>query len=165
MNNIQMIPIGDLMHHPENPRKDLGDLTELTESIRKVAAGEVCGWPVYDRLLHNPAEDAIRVDGSIILLEGNYLLLDEDGWRNLSAYADYTISIRAEEEFLRERLIDRKKKTGVNEEAAVRFVDYSDMPNARLCLEKTKPADLILTIDPDGDYHIHQNNHGLVDNE
>ena len=35
MNNIQMIPIGDLMHHPENPRKDLGDLSELTESIRK----------------------------------------------------------------------------------------------------------------------------------
>ena len=141
------------------------DLEKLTESIRKVAAGEVCGWPVYDRLLHNPAEDAIRVDGSIILLEGNYLLLDEDGWRNLSAYADYTISIRAEEEFLRERLIDRKKKTGVNEEAAVRFVDHSDMPNAKLCLEKTKPADLILTIDPGGDYHVHQNNHGLVDNE
>ena len=35
MNNIQMIPIGDLIHHPENPRKDLGDLSELTESIRK----------------------------------------------------------------------------------------------------------------------------------
>ena len=35
MSEIRMIPIGDLMHHPENPRKDLGDLTELTESIRK----------------------------------------------------------------------------------------------------------------------------------
>ena len=34
-NDIRMIPIGDLEHHPENPRKDLGDLTELTESIRK----------------------------------------------------------------------------------------------------------------------------------
>ena len=141
------------------------DLEGLTESIRKVAAGEVCGWPVYDRLLHNPVEDAIRVDGSIILLEGNYLLLDEDGWRDLSAFADYTISICAEEEFLRERLIDRKKKTGVNEEAAVRFVDNSDMPNARLCLGKTKPADLILTIDTSGDYHIHQNNHDQAENE
>lgn len=141
------------------------DLEKLTESIRKVAAGEVCGWPVYDRMLHNPVEDAIQVTGSIILLEGNYLLLDEDGWRNLSAYADYTISIRAEEEFLRERLIDRKKKTGVNEEAAVCFVDNSDMPNARLCLGKTKPADLILTIDTSGDYHIHQNNHGQTENE
>ena len=35
MNNIQMIGIQRLKHHPENPRKDLGDLTELTESIRK----------------------------------------------------------------------------------------------------------------------------------
>ena len=34
-NEIVMIPIGELEHHPENPRKDLGDLTELTESIRK----------------------------------------------------------------------------------------------------------------------------------
>ena len=35
MNNIQMIPVERLRHHPENPRQDLGDLTELTESIRK----------------------------------------------------------------------------------------------------------------------------------
>ena len=35
MNEIVMIPIEKLHHHPENPRKDLGDLTELTESIRK----------------------------------------------------------------------------------------------------------------------------------
>ena len=34
MNEIKMIPIGDLMHHPDNPRKDLGDLTELAESIQ-----------------------------------------------------------------------------------------------------------------------------------
>ena len=34
MNNIQMIDINKLMHHPENPRKDLGDLTELAESIK-----------------------------------------------------------------------------------------------------------------------------------
>ena len=35
MNNIEMIEIDRLHHHPENPRKDLGDLSELTESIRK----------------------------------------------------------------------------------------------------------------------------------
>ena len=34
MNEIRMIPIGDLEHHPENPRKNLGDLTELAESIK-----------------------------------------------------------------------------------------------------------------------------------
>ena len=34
MNEIIMIPIKQLEHHPENPRKDLGDLTELAESIK-----------------------------------------------------------------------------------------------------------------------------------
>ena len=35
MNEIVMIPVEQLIHHPENPRKNLGDLTELAESIRK----------------------------------------------------------------------------------------------------------------------------------
>ena len=35
MNSVQMIRVEQLIHHPENPRKDLGDLTELTDSIRK----------------------------------------------------------------------------------------------------------------------------------
>ena len=35
MNEITMIRTGALFPHPENPRKDLGDLTELTESIKK----------------------------------------------------------------------------------------------------------------------------------
>ena len=34
MNEIVMIPVDELIHHPENPRKDLGDLTELAESIK-----------------------------------------------------------------------------------------------------------------------------------
>ena len=110
------------------------DLEKLLSALRRVAAGEVCGWPVYDRLLHNPVEDALTVDGEIVLLEGNYLLLDEEGWRDLAAYADYTVSVSAGEELLRDRLIDRKIHTGVAEDAAVRFVDFSDMPNVRLCL-------------------------------
>ena len=35
MRNIEMIPIAMLESHPDNPRKDLGDLTELTASIRQ----------------------------------------------------------------------------------------------------------------------------------
>ena len=32
---IVMLPIEELVPHPDNPRKDLGDLTELAENIRK----------------------------------------------------------------------------------------------------------------------------------
>ena len=132
------------------------DLEKLLSAVRRVAAGETCGWPVYDRLLHNPVEDALTVDGEIVLLEGNYLLLDEEGWRDLAAYADYTVSVSAGEELLRDRLIDRKVHTGVAEDAAIRFVDYSDMPNVRLCLAKSVPADLRLRLDDSGDYRTEE---------
>ena len=129
------------------------DLEKLKAGIIKIAAGENCTWPVYDRLLHNPVEDAVTINGNIVILEGNYLLLDEDGWRDLSAYADYTISVTADENLLRARLIDRRIKTGVERDRAVRFVDFSDMPNVRLCLHKSMPADLRLRIDDRDDYH------------
>ena len=130
------------------------DLEHLTESVKKIADGEVCGWPVYNRLLHNPTGNALTVCGKIVILEGNYLLLDMAGWNDLKNYADYTISVIAEEDCLRERLIGRRIKTGVDPEAAAQFVDFSDMPNVRLCLQKTVAADLQLRIDSAGDYHI-----------
>ena len=128
------------------------DLEKLTEAIKKAASGENCPWPAYDRMLHDPVENAVTVDGDIVLLEGNYLLLDEDGWRDLKAFADYTVFLRADESILRARLIDRRMKTGVDRERAVRFVDFSDMPNVRLCLQKSLSADLRLALGPDGDY-------------
>ena len=130
------------------------DLDLLTEQVRKLSLGENLSWPVYDRQLHNPVENALYVDGDIVLLEGNYLLLDETGWQDLRKYADYTISIKADEQFLRNRLITRRMQTGVDETEAVRFVDFSDMPNVRLCLERTHKADLQLSEDSDTEYHI-----------
>jgi hypothetical protein len=95
-------------------------------------------------------EDAVTVNADIVLLEGNYLLLDIDGWRDLSDYADYTVSLSADEELLRKRLVERRIATGVKKADAERFVDFSDMANVRLCLEKTKKADLELEITTDG---------------
>ena len=128
------------------------DLDGLTRAVERVAAGEQIGWPVYDRMLHNPVEDAAQVNGGIILLEGNYLLLDENGWRELHNLADYTVFVSADEKLLRERLIERRIRTGVDREKAIQFVDFSDMPNVRLCIEKSLPADLCLCLDENGDY-------------
>ena len=126
------------------------DLEALIKKVAEVAEGYICKWPRYDRLLHNPVEDAITIDADIVLLEGNYLLLDTDGWKVLSEYADYTISLTADEEILRERLIERRTATGVKKAAAEKFVDFSDMANVRLCLEKTRDADLELEVTRDG---------------
>ncbi|MCR5092654.1 MAG: nucleoside/nucleotide kinase family protein [Lachnospiraceae bacterium] len=141
------IPMVDVKGTPET-----FDLDKLEEAIRRIRTGAACGWPVYDRLLHDPVEDAVTVDKNIVLLEGNYLLLDLDGWKRLSSYADYTIQIRAEESMLKKRLVARRIASGHPAEEAEAFVDFSDMYNAGLCLEHSADADLILTLTQDGRY-------------
>ena len=130
------------------------DLDKLKARISLVMTKDICTWPTYDRHLHNPVEDAITIDGDILLLEGNYLLLEDEGWNELSDLSDYTISIKADEEMLRSRLVDRKEKSGNTKEKAQQFVDFSDMRNVRLCLEHTKKADLELRLNPDNSYSV-----------
>ncbi len=126
------------------------DLERLKMKLSEVALGRNIGWPMYNRLSHNPDEDAIFVDGDIIILEGNYLLLDEEGWKDLSDLADFTISVKADPDMLKKRLIERKIATGCPREKAIAFVEFSDMANVRLCLEKTKEAELELSVSDEG---------------
>lgn len=120
------------------------DLERLTTFVKRVAAGEDCGWPTYNRMTHNPQDDAIFVTGDIVILEGNYLLLDWPGWRDLSSYADYTVSLSADLEFLRKRLEERKIASGTEPDKARAFVEFSDLYNARTVTEHSKAADLSL---------------------
>ena len=130
------------------------DLPKLTSALTELRCGERNTWPIYDRPSHNPIEDAVTIDEEIILLEGNYLLLDEPGWNALSYQADYTIKIIADEADLRDRLIDRKIKSGSSKEAAEAFVDRSDLYNAKTVLTKSKPAMLTLMLKADDTYDI-----------
>lgn len=128
------------------------DLHKLEERIRRVAGGEAVKWPAYDRTLHNPVEDVITVEGNIVLLEGNYLLLDVPGWDKLSAYADYTIFINADEKTLRKRLVERQMQSGKSYEDAAAFVESSDLLNAKLVLERSKKPDLTIYLKNDSGY-------------
>ena len=130
------------------------DIEKLEGKIREVTAGKTGTWPDFDRIKEDPVEDALIVDSDIVLLEGNYLLLNEKGWRDLSKYADYTISVSADQEFLRSRLIDRRVRAGVPRKDAEEFVDFSDMYNVRMCLRNTMPADLMLYLESSGEYSI-----------
>ena len=141
------IPMVDIKGSPET-----FELDRLRSGIEAIVSGKVCSWPVYDRLLHDPVEDALQITGEVIILEGNYLLLDTDGWRDLSSLADYTISIRAEEDILKRRLIARRTASGHPADESEQFVEYSDMYNARLCMTNSLRADLELVLDPDGRY-------------
>lgn len=137
----EVIPMVKIKGAPET-----FDLELFTEQIKKCLSKKECGWPVYDRTLHNPVDNAINVTKDIVILEGNYLLLNEPGWNKLKDYADFTISITADENMLRDRLIARKALSGNTIEDATAFVDYSDMVNVRTCLNKSARADLTLRI-------------------
>ena len=72
MNTITMIPITKLLHHSHNPRLDLGDLTELTESIRTqgvlqnltvVPEAEYPGDDHYVVVIGNRRMEAARLAG------------------------------------------------------------------------------------------------------
>ena len=128
------------------------DLARLRAALARVAAGEDCPWPAYDRTLHDPVEGALRVTGPIALVEGNYLLLDADGWRELRKLADWTVAVEAEPALLRSRLIARHVAGGRSPEDAAAFADRSDMANVRLCREHALPADLRLRLMPDGSF-------------
>lgn len=130
------------------------DVELLRRTVARVAAGEVCGWPRYSRTLHDPVPDASRAEGGVVLIEGNYLLLDAPVWRELRGYADYTIAITADPERLCGRLVARHVAGGRSEAEAAAFVEHSDLVNARLCLARSLPADLTLRLLDDDTFRV-----------
>jgi hypothetical protein len=128
------------------------DLPGLASRLERVRSGECVPWPEYDRRIHEPVADTIVVDGDIVLVEGNYLLLDAPGWRELSRLADYTIGISATLDDVRTRLVGRRVGNGMDRVRAESLVEASDIPNARLVLSHSLPADLNLALRADGGF-------------
>ena len=81
-----------------------------------------------------------------MLIEGNWLLLDEAGWRELHALCDYSIFITAEESMLKERLIQRKVSGGISPEEAEKFYVKSDGVNIARALTNRLMSDCELTL-------------------
>ncbi len=128
------------------------DLAAFAERLSQVRTERTCPWPEYNRKLHDPVDNAVLIEGDIVIVEGNYLLLDEEGWRDLRAHADYAVRILAEEADVRDRLIWRRTVNGVPLEEAKYMVDNNDLPNVRLCMERSMEGDLTLRLRENGDY-------------
>lgn len=79
MDNIRIsvlqMPVHQLVHHPDNPRKEFGDLSELTESIRKKGIMQnLTIIPVECRELpveQQPNINEINMNGKFLVLIGN----------------------------------------------------------------------------------------------
>lgn len=102
--------------------------------------------PVFDR----PADLAragaaiIPLEMKFVVVEGNYLLLDETPWTALEQYFDLTIFLDVPREELRRRLRQRWLDLGDPVEKAEHWVTTNDMPNVDRVLSHRRGADLYL---------------------
>lgn len=101
-------------------------------------------WPVYDRNLHDLSPEEISIESEVIILEGNWVLLDEDRWRCLSKQSDLNIFLKSDEIQVRERLKSRKLRGGFKNEEVEAHYQRTDRPNVNLVLNNSLNADLEL---------------------
>jgi len=109
-------------------------------------SGEPLYIPVFDRSmdLARCAASAVEEHHRIILVEGNYLLLDRPGWRNLARYFDLSVMLEVPLETLKTRLIERWILHGMASDAARERALSNDIPNAIVVSEESKQAHFVL---------------------
>ena len=129
------------------------DIAKLAENLRQIREGEG-DWPQYDRQKHDPVEGSINVNASVVIVEGNWLLLDDEQWRELAQFCDFSLFIKAPASALRERLVRRKLAGGLSQAEAEAFYERTDGPNVRRVLENSRAANMTLEMTADGAYRI-----------
>jgi pantothenate kinase len=124
---------------------DAEGLAALLHRIR-AATGEVYA-PTFDRSIEEPiaAGTVVPADADIVVVEGNYLLLDDGAWAEVRAALDETWFLRIPQATRVERLVERHMRFGRTREAAEAWVETVDERNARLIEASAERADLILT--------------------
>lgn len=138
--NGENVLLNEVKGSPESFNRE-----KLEEALKKLINQPV-NWPVYDRTIHDVSEKTIKADADIVLIEGNWLLLKEEKWDKLIDYADYSIFIEADEEVLKERLVNRKIRGGLTPEEAESFYQTSDGENVKRVLRNHFEADIVMTL-------------------
>jgi pantothenate kinase len=108
--------------------------------------------PSFDHALKDPVEDGIRITPEIkfVLLEGNYLLLDEEPWCHIEGLVDDSWFVDVDPILARGRIAKRHIKSGIERswEAAVRRADGNDLVNGRVIREKlVRPAVVVQSVE------------------
>lgn len=123
------------------------DVRGFLDIIRAVrAADQEVLVPVFDRSREIAIASArvVSPEHRFIIVEGNYLLLNQGKWTELAGLFDFSIMLAPPIEVLEERLWARWRGYKLSEEAAHAKVHGNDLPNGRFILENRRPADLTL---------------------
>jgi pantothenate kinase len=104
--------------------------------------------PEFRREIEEPVAGALEVGPAVSLLvtEGNYLLLDDPPWDRVRGLLDEVWFLAPDERHRRARLIARHEKHGRSHAEAVARADGSDGDNARLIAATADRADLVLRV-------------------
>jgi len=132
------------------PRKgapETFDVRGFADIVRAVKAGdEEVLVPVFDRDREIAIASArsIGTKDRIVLVEGNYLLLDEAPWSGLAPRFDFSIFVSPSMEKLERRLTARWQCYKLDASGIDWKLNGNDLPNARLIVENSRPADLTI---------------------
>ena len=90
--------------------------------------------PVFDRSIEIARAGARIIPAAtrLILVEGNYLLLDDPDWAQLRPLFDTTVFLRVPEAELARRLAARWEGYGLDPDTVRAKCEGNDLPNARL---------------------------------
>ncbi|WP_186036789.1 nucleoside/nucleotide kinase family protein [Burkholderia gladioli] len=132
----------------DRPRKGAPhtfDIDGLGAMLARLKAddGREIAVPVFDRSIEIARAGAaiIPAGARIVVVEGNYLLLDDPAWAPLRAFFDLTVMLAVPRAVLVERLSARWQGYGMSEAAIVEKLDGNDLPNVDRVLTGCVAAD------------------------
>lgn len=118
---------------------DTFDVAGLLETLVRVrrgfgSSGSPVRAPGFDRVVEQPIADALTIfpEVSTVVVEGNYLLLETDGWERITPLLDLTFFVEIDPAIRLERLIARHERFGKNPQDARAWATGPDEANARL---------------------------------
>ncbi|WP_404422319.1 nucleoside triphosphate hydrolase [Thalassospira australica] len=125
---------------------DTGGFKRTLEAIR--ADDDDVYVPVFDRHLELSRGSARCVSQShrIVLVEGNYLLLNQSPWNQLASLFDLTVFLEVPKDILEQRLIERWLNHGHDPQSARVKASGNDIPNARTVAQNSIPADITISV-------------------
>lgn len=80
----------------------------------------------------------------IAIVEGNYLLLNRAPWSELAQFWTTSIYLDVPEGTLTQRLLERWRSHGLDDDTARRKTFENDLPNARLVAKSSLPSDYVI---------------------
>lgn len=141
---VELVRLGrrDRMGAPDT--FDVEGFVAVLAALRDAAATVLA--PGFDRVIEESVPDAIEigVDILIVIVEGNYLLHDREGWERVRPLLDTVIYLDLDDAVRRERLIARHIAFGKTPAEAAEWVARSDDANAVLIAASAHRADRVL---------------------